>query len=77
MDIASTVIIMEVMNLLISIKFISPIYDERHMKDNVERAALNPGVTKIFVVDHTGYCCFLVDSYALCLQFCRPTIVPV
>lgn len=47
MDIASTVIIMEVMNLLISIKFISPIYDERHMKDNVERAALNPGVTKI------------------------------
>ena len=77
MDIASTVIIMEVMNLLISIKLISPIYDERHMKDNVERAALNPGVTKIFVVDHTGYCCFLVDSYALCLQFCRPTIVPV
>lgn len=62
MDIASTVIIMEVMSLLISLKFISPIYDERHLRDCAERAALNPDTPKIFVVDHTGYCCFLVDK---------------
>ena len=39
MDITSTVIMMEVMNLLISLKFISPIYDERHLRDNAERAS--------------------------------------